>query len=79
VPLDDAEAVKWYRKAAEQGHAEAQYKLGLSYRYGVGVPEDAAESARWFRIPTTVAHVGRFTSFLLHFLCKLNDWGQRRG
>ena len=24
VPEDDAEAVKWYRKAAEQGNAEAQ-------------------------------------------------------
>ena len=63
----------------EAGDATAQYKLGLSYRYGVGVPEHAAESAKWFRISTTVAHVGRFTSFLLYFLCKLNDWGQRRG
>ena len=25
------EAVKWYRKAAEQGHDGAQFKLGLSY------------------------------------------------
>jgi len=24
VPQDDAEAVKWYRKAADQGHADAQ-------------------------------------------------------
>ena len=28
VPEDDAEAVRWYRKAAEQGHAGAQYNLG---------------------------------------------------
>jgi hypothetical protein len=26
VPEDDAEAVKWYRRAAEQGFAEAQYQ-----------------------------------------------------
>jgi len=25
VPQDYAEALKWYRKAAEQGFAEAQY------------------------------------------------------
>ena len=30
VPQDDAEAVTWYRKAAEQGHADAQNNLGLS-------------------------------------------------
>jgi TPR repeat protein len=27
VKQDDAEAVKWYRKAAEQGHAEAANNL----------------------------------------------------
>ena len=28
VKQDDFEAVNWYRKAAEQGHASAQYSLG---------------------------------------------------
>ena len=28
VPEDDKEALKWYRLAAEQGHAKAQYNLG---------------------------------------------------
>ena len=28
VPKDNAEAVKWFRKAAEQGHTDAQYILG---------------------------------------------------
>ncbi len=31
VPLDDAEAVKWYRLAADQGDADAQTNLGLMY------------------------------------------------
>jgi TPR repeat protein len=31
VAQDDAEAVKWYRKAAEQGHAEAQVNPGVMY------------------------------------------------
>ena len=30
VPEDDKEAVKWYRLAAEQGYAQAQYNLGLA-------------------------------------------------
>ena len=31
VAKDQVEAVKWYRKAAEQNHAEAQYNLGVCY------------------------------------------------
>jgi alpha-tubulin suppressor-like RCC1 family protein len=40
VPEDFAEAVRWTRLAAEQGHAEAQATLGSAYSNGVGVPED---------------------------------------
>ena len=32
VPQDDAEAVRWYRLAAEQGNADAQFNLGVVYR-----------------------------------------------
>ena len=35
---DYKEAAKWLRKAAEQGHAEAQYLLGSLYEEGEGVP-----------------------------------------
>ena len=31
VEQDDTEAVKWFRRAADQGIAEAQYTLGLRY------------------------------------------------
>ncbi len=50
VPQDDAEAVRWFRLAAEQGHATGQYNLGFRYDAGQGVPQDAAEAARWFRL-----------------------------
>jgi tetratricopeptide (TPR) repeat protein len=51
-----AEAVKWYRKAAEQGHAEAQYALGYSYQYGHGVAQDDEEAANWYRKATEQGH-----------------------
>jgi TPR repeat protein len=35
---------------AQQGHAFAQYNLGLRYAYGLGVPEDDAEAVRWYRL-----------------------------
>ena len=41
--------MSWYRKAAEQGHAEAQYKLSLMYIRGEGVLRDDQESMRWLR------------------------------
>ena len=31
VPQDYAKAVKWYRLAADQGYADAQYNLGVMY------------------------------------------------
>ena len=37
VSEDDAEAVRWYRLAAEQGHASAQFNLGVMYARGEGV------------------------------------------
>jgi hypothetical protein len=39
----------WYRKAAEQGSAIAQYNLGEMYRVGEGVPADSAAAASWYR------------------------------
>jgi hypothetical protein len=49
VPQDNTETAKWYRKAADQGDADAQYKLGLLYDNGQGVPLDYAEAAKWYR------------------------------
>ena len=43
------EAVKWYRKAAEQGLAEAQNSLGDCYYNGDGVSEDEEEAVKWYR------------------------------
>ena len=37
VPKDDAKAVEWYQKAAVQGNAAAQSKLGFMYEAGRGV------------------------------------------
>jgi TPR repeat protein len=38
------------RVRAEAGDAEAQYNLGANYADGQGVPEDAAEAVRWWRL-----------------------------
>jgi uncharacterized protein len=50
VPRDDAEAAKWYRKAAEQGHLYAQTVVGGLYAVGLGVPQDYVEAHKWFNL-----------------------------
>jgi TPR repeat protein len=42
------EAVKWFRKAADQGLAPAQYNLGVCYANGEGVPKDVVMAYMWF-------------------------------
>ena len=48
VAKNDEEAVKWYRKAAEQGCAKAQYNLGVRYANGEGVPKNDVEAYKWW-------------------------------
>ena len=36
-------------KAAEQGIAEAQYRLGYCYEYGKGVEKSLTEAVKWYR------------------------------
>ena len=49
-PEDDAEAVRWYRQAAKQGDAGAQYNLGAMYANGEGVPEDDIQAYAWISL-----------------------------
>jgi TPR repeat protein len=44
-----ADKVAEYRKAAEQGDASAQYKLGVCYDSGEGVAKDEMEAVKWWR------------------------------
>lgn len=46
---DYERAVKWYRKAAGQGHAEAQSKLGDMYYDGQGIENDYYKAVEWYR------------------------------
>ncbi|MGD0098041.1 MAG: tetratricopeptide repeat protein [Terracidiphilus sp.] len=48
-PRDSVRAVEWYRRAAERGHADAQYNLGSMYLLGEGVQADPDEGLRWLQ------------------------------
>ena len=47
---NDAEAVKWFRQAAEQGNALAQSNLGWRYYWGDGVLQDFVRAHAWLNL-----------------------------
>jgi TPR repeat protein len=49
VPQDKAQAAQLFRRAADQGLADAQYSLGGCYAEGEGVPQDKAQAARLYQ------------------------------
>jgi len=56
VEGDWAEALKWYRKAAEGGNAYAQFYIGNCYERGRGERQDYAEAAEWYRKAAEQGH-----------------------
>src|SRR3546814_14540846 len=51
-----AQALVWYRKAADAGHAGAQYTLGQMYYEGIGVEANDATARRWFSAAAAQGH-----------------------
>ena len=50
MPPNYRTAVKWYRKAAEQGNAEGQSRLAYWYSLGMGgLPQSDTKAAKWYR------------------------------
>lgn len=49
-PRDDSQAVYWFRKAAEQGNADAQNNLGAAYAAGRGgLEKDDSQAMFWYQ------------------------------
>jgi tetratricopeptide (TPR) repeat protein len=46
---DYSKTVECWQKAAERGHADAQFNLGLCYDSGQGVSQDYSEAVKWYR------------------------------
>ena len=49
-------AVEYFQKAAEQGHAEAQYNLGVCYYFGQGVTKSYPEAVKWLKKAAAQGH-----------------------
>ncbi|TAL31156.1 MAG: AAA family ATPase [Alphaproteobacteria bacterium] len=56
VPKDPVKAAEWYRRAADQGHSDAQFNLGRCYETGVGVKKNLADAVMWYRMAAGKGH-----------------------
>jgi len=59
---DFANAVKFFRIAADQGGPVAQSMLGMLYETGQGVPKNPAEAVKWYRLAATQGFTGAQSS-----------------
>ena len=64
---DYATALQEWRPLAENGNADAQYKLGFMYEEGRGVPLDGIESAKWYRKAARQGHAAAQRSLGLKY------------
>jgi len=46
---DNADALNWYRKAAEAGNSDGMVSVGFMYQNGHGVSEDYFQAASWYQ------------------------------
>ena len=46
---DKEKAVKWFKMAAEQGHAPAQFAFGNRLFNGDGIVQNKKEAVEWYR------------------------------
>jgi uncharacterized protein len=44
------QGIKYLRQSAKLGDADAQFKLGVLYNEGIGVPEDESTAANWWKV-----------------------------
>ena len=58
VATNHVEAVKWYRRSAERGYADAQFCLGVCYHHGIGIGQDVDTALSWYRKAVAGGHKG---------------------
>ncbi len=56
IDKNEAEAVKWYRKAAEQENVSAQFFLASCYAEGHGVVKNATSAVMWYQKAAEQGH-----------------------
>ena len=65
---DKAVAVAWFRIAAEQGIAEAEWSLGALYMGGIGLERNEAVGVAWYTRAALQGHVAAQTALATSYM-----------
>jgi TPR repeat protein len=52
-----SKAARWFRRAAERGHAPSQYRLATLYELGHGAPKSYADAMNWYEQAANKGHI----------------------
>ena len=69
TPLNYTEAIKWYKKAIEEGDNQSMLMLGICYREGNGVEKNYKKAEEWFlraQNNENYAEVANYLGLLYH-------------
>lgn len=61
-------AFKYMEQSAMGGYPEAQYRLGLYYRNGIGVEQDIGKAAKWYKKAALMGQENAIRNLKLMFL-----------
>jgi TPR repeat protein len=50
VPPNEADAITWFRQAAQRGNPSAEFQLGTAYMLGRGVRQDSVDAYTWLTL-----------------------------
>ena len=53
-----ARVLRWWTRAAEQGHTEAQFMVGTFHQLGLGTPFNEPEALKWLKLAGSKGHQG---------------------
>ena len=76
IPLEAGEhfskVLRWWTRAAQQGHLEAQFMVGTFHLLGLGTPFNEAEGIKWLKLAGHQGHQGAHRWFTATVLRKLH-------
>lgn len=64
---DYAEAMRFYRQAADQGYALGEANIGYLYSHGYGVPVDQKEAVHWYLMAAQKGQIEAQYNLGLHY------------
>ena len=68
LPVDEEEAVRWFRQAAVRGVSSSMYLLGECLLEGEGTRKDREAAFGWFAAAAELGHRGARQRVLSHYL-----------